>query len=120
MKLYKSPVAIGIFLAIFLSGLLYHIKYRVVEIESALRKINNDIYKTEEGIHVLKAELAYYLTPASIQKFTSNLIQNDPYMKTTYLSQDDLDSLPDYTPTVITDEISDDSHKLKENNNDVR
>lgn len=120
MKLYKSPLAIGIFLAVTLSGLLYHIKYRVVDIESTLRQINNEIYKTEESIHVLKAELAYHLTPSSIQKLSSRFIPNDPYMTATYLSVDDLDALPDYTPPAQEIRPAKNDPQTEGNKTDVR
>lgn len=120
MKLYKSPLAIGIFLAITLSGLLYHVKYKVVDIESTLRQINNDIYKTEESIHVLKAELAYHLTPSSIQKLSARFMPNDPYVKTTYLNLDDLDALPDYKAPTQETKLEKEDTQSEKDKTDVR
>jgi cell division protein FtsL len=61
---------------------LFHVKYQVQKLEDQLTRINRDIVREQEQIHVLRAEATYLNRPERIeqlaQKYLSNLAPPKP------------------------------------------
>ena len=56
MNLLRTPLFIGISVTLSMSGVLYMTKYQVRDVEIALAKVNREIFKKEESIHILRTE----------------------------------------------------------------
>ena len=94
IKFIKSPVFIGIGLTLSMSGVLYMTKYQVKEVEKSLSKINRAIYKKEESIHILKAELAYRKSPYHVRELITQKEGFDPYLDSKRFSEAVLSKIP--------------------------
>ena len=89
--LFKPSSLIGILALILSSILLFEIKYSVQKIRKELNSVDNEIIKTKEDIHILKAELSYITKPESLAKLSRknlNLVSIDPTrIKSVYLGE---------------------------------
>jgi len=70
-----------VFLALIVGGVLFKVKYAVVEIEQQLTETQNQIQRERENIHILKAEWSHLNEPQRLQKLAENYLDIQP-MKT--------------------------------------
>ncbi|MCW8835752.1 MAG: hypothetical protein OQJ99_05225 [Rhodospirillales bacterium] len=59
----RSTTLIALVLAAALAGVLFKVKYEVIDLEADLSAVNRDILANQEAIHVLKAEWAFLNDP---------------------------------------------------------
>ena len=57
-------------------GILYKVKYEVIDLENRHIKIKKAIQSTKESIHILKAEWAHLTDPHRIQKLAFQYLPN--------------------------------------------
>ena len=69
--MFNKITYFGICASVIVGVILFKVKYEVISLESALDKVQNEILRTEESIHLLKAEWAYLNEPSRIQKLAS-------------------------------------------------
>jgi len=62
---------LGIFISLIIGVALFKIKYEVIAVAGALDKVQNEILRTEESIHLLQAEWAYLNEPSRLQKLAN-------------------------------------------------
>lgn len=62
----KGLILPGIFVVSLLTLALFHIKYKVVDLEDKIYGVNREIFKVEESINILEAEWAYRTSPRRI------------------------------------------------------
>jgi hypothetical protein len=76
MKL--SSALIGVFFVCGLGIALFQIKYRVLLVEKELNKLTRQIFKTEEGLYLLRAEWSYLNHPARLQALSEKYLWLKP------------------------------------------
>ena len=67
----RRTTLIGLGLAAILSLAMFYTKYQVLAIEKQLDLVYHEIFQTEEGIHMLRAEWAYLTEPKRIQELAA-------------------------------------------------
>jgi cell division protein FtsL len=55
---------------------LFHVKYQVQKLEDQLARLNRDIVREQEQIHVLRAEATYLNRPERIEQLASKYLTN--------------------------------------------
>jgi cell division protein FtsL len=55
---------------------LFHVKYQVQKLEDQLARLNRDIVREQEQIHVLRAEATYLNRPERIEQLTQKYLSN--------------------------------------------
>lgn len=70
--------AIGFALAAVIGITLFHIKYQVLTLEQELSQVHQEIFKTEESLHLLRAEWAYLNDPKRLQKLAADHLSMKP------------------------------------------
>jgi len=70
----KKLIFSGIVLVSFLTLALFHIKYKVVQLENEIESINREIFAVEESIHILMAEWAYRSSPYRITSLSASYL----------------------------------------------
>lgn len=66
---------IGVVFGSLLSFFLFEIKYRVVELEKDLKKINRELFRAKEEFHLLKAEWSYLNNPKRIEYLSKRYLK---------------------------------------------
>ena len=64
----RRSVVLGFFVSLGVAVGLFHLKYKVAEQERHLAKISQEVYQTDESIHLLQAEWSYLNEPGRLQK----------------------------------------------------
>jgi cell division protein FtsL len=57
---------------------LFHVKYKVQTLEDDLNRLNAEITKEQEQLHVLRAEWAYLNQPARLQELSARHLTLEP------------------------------------------
>lgn len=70
----------------FMALILFHVKYRVINLEKDLKKVNQEVVSTQENIHVLKAEWGYLNRPDRIHKLSDKYLRLKKRTKKTYVN----------------------------------
>jgi cell division protein FtsL len=70
-----------VFLALIVGGVLFKVKYAVVEIEQKLAQTQDKIQRERENIHILRAEWSHLNEPQRLQKLAEKYLDLQP-MKT--------------------------------------
>jgi cell division protein FtsL len=70
--------AVGFILAAVIGVMLFHIKYQVLTLEQELAQTHQEIFKTEESLHLLRAEWAYLNDPKRLQKLAVQHLSMKP------------------------------------------
>ena len=65
-------------LAAFVGFGLFHVKYQVQKLEDRLAKLNRDIVREQEQIHVLRAEWTYLDRPERIEQLAKKYLELAP------------------------------------------
>lgn len=65
---------VWIMLAVSTGYTLFHITFEVEALEAELSRLNSQIVKEQEAVHVLEAEWAYLNRPERIEKLSENLL----------------------------------------------
>ncbi|HUC63611.1 MAG TPA: hypothetical protein VMF53_16820 [Alphaproteobacteria bacterium] len=65
---------------------LYHLKFRVQELEQKLAQTNRDILTNEEAIHVLKADWSYLNRPEAIDPLARKFLGLGPMTGSQYVT----------------------------------
>ncbi|HJK86281.1 MAG TPA: hypothetical protein QKA08_00735 [Candidatus Megaira endosymbiont of Nemacystus decipiens] len=88
MWIKKYPLYMVTFLCLLTIYSLFYIKEEVLNSKIELQKINTELQREEDKIHILKAELAYLTSPERLKKLNNDYVK----LKETKLSQisDDL------------------------------
>lgn len=68
----------SLILLAIVGGVLFHIKYQVVEMESRLKAINRQTLQVQEAIQVLKAEWAYLNKPERLKELATRYLDIKP------------------------------------------
>ena len=68
-------------LSLFIGGVLFKVKHEVVEIEQKLSRINWQVSREKENIHILKAEWSHLNEPQRLKKLAEKFLDITP-MKT--------------------------------------
>lgn len=76
-NIFKPSSLIGIFALIISSALLFEIKYSVQAINKELQKVEIQILKVKEDIHILKAEYSYVTKPEYLLKLSKKYLDLD-------------------------------------------
>ena len=71
----KFPSFIALALSVVIAIVMFHIKYKVVDLENQLANVHNEIFLAEESIHLLRSEWAYLNSPDRLQELASNELQ---------------------------------------------
>ncbi|MBT4879946.1 MAG: hypothetical protein HOI80_05620 [Alphaproteobacteria bacterium] len=74
----RRSTLIFIAFTICISVALFHIKYRVLELEQELITVHKQIFKNEETIHILEAEWSHLNDPSTLQKLSQQLLKLKP------------------------------------------
>lgn len=74
----RSFLFIILALATLSGGVLFHVKYEVMNLESELASVQKNIRSTKENIDLLKTEWTELATPSRIQKLASDHLQLEP------------------------------------------
>lgn len=77
-------VFIGLFI-IVIGITLFHVKYKVVELEQELASTNRKIIESQQSIHILKAEWEHLNNPARLQSLAQKHLHLVPFNQTHYL-----------------------------------
>ncbi len=94
----RTLTVIGLFLAISISLALFQLKYRVQDLESDIRTLEQTIRSEREAIHVLKAEWSHLNDPSLLRVLAARHLDLAP-MRTTQLARwDDVATANDTKP----------------------
>lgn len=74
--IYRSTL-IGLIIATSIGMSLFYVKYQVLGLEGELSNIHQEIFKTEEALHLLRAEWAYLNDPARLKVLASKHLKMD-------------------------------------------
>jgi cell division protein FtsL len=90
---------VAIFLYLSLAGIagfaLFHITYKVEQLEHQLATLNKEILKEQNAVHVLKAEWSFLGRPERIEELRRQFLPNLQPLQTTQIGG--LDDLPHRT-----------------------
>jgi hypothetical protein len=69
---------------------LFHVKYKVQELEEELGRLNADIMREQEALHVLRAEWAFLNRPERLEDLNARFLHLGPLTPAQIGSLDDL------------------------------
>lgn len=87
----QRSTALFLFLSLAIGFTLFHVKYRVVEIEQQLTHMNRQIKQENENIHILKAEWSHLNEPQRLQQLAEKFLDVAP------IKTEQMASLYDYS-----------------------
>ncbi len=79
---------------------LFHVKYKVQELEEELGRLNADIMREQEALHVLRAEWAFLNRPERLEDLNARFLHLGPL---TPAQIGGLDDLPARAPEADTE-----------------
>ncbi len=74
----RAITTTGFALSITTAVVMFHIKYQVVDLEKQLSQVHQEIFLSEESIHLLHSEWAYLNTPSRLQELSAKYLQMVP------------------------------------------
>lgn len=77
---------------VILGGVLFHVKYTVLDLENENKRLRNKISEIQEEINVLNAEWAYLNEPERLFKLTQKYLNLRPIRGQQIVSYTDLDN----------------------------
>src|SRR5258707_10053971 len=77
----RRPTIFLFILSLLGGGVLFKVKYAVIEVENQLEQIVQQIKREKENIHILKAEWSHLNEPQRLQKLAEKFLEIMP-MKT--------------------------------------
>lgn len=89
----KKPILISGVLAVCVAVGLFQLKYEVAEQERQLACLSQDIFETEEAIHILEAEWSYLNEPKRLQKLAGNYLELDSSQPVQLVAYEQLEDL---------------------------
>ncbi len=72
--MFRYSNFIGVFIAILVGGGLFSVKYRVNNLENELLEVYNEIDRSQQSIHLLKAEWTYLNNPKRLQNLSKKYL----------------------------------------------
>ena len=69
MNFNKSAIFTGMCAVCIMIAMLFILKHKVLGLAKANEKLNNDILKVKEAIHILNAEWAFLTQPNKLSKY---------------------------------------------------
>ena len=88
-----------IFLAALVGFGLFHVKYKVQELEEELGRLNADIMREQESLHVLRAEWAFLNRPERLEDLNTRFLHLGPLTPAQIGGLDDLPARAPDAPT---------------------
>lgn len=79
-----------IFLAALVGFGLFHVKYEVQALEEELARLNTDIVREQEALHVLRAEWAFLNRPERLEELNARYLHLGPLTPAQIGGLDDL------------------------------
>ena len=90
----RAITTTGFVLSITTAVVMFHIKYQVVDLEKQLSHVHQEIFLSEESIHLLRSEWAYLNTPSRLQELSAKHLQMVPSQPIQLISMERFASLP--------------------------
>lgn len=75
LSLFRHITAMAFLMSALLGGVIYQIKHKVLILETQMQNMNREIIRTNENIHILKAEWGYLNQPKRLQALSQKYLQ---------------------------------------------
>lgn len=89
----RRTVFLGFIISLCVAVALFQLKYQVAEQERQLTTLSNEIYQTEEAIHILQAEWSYLNEPGRLQMLAEKHLSLAPAETVQLVSYDNVGKL---------------------------